>query len=92
MNEEDPRVRFDWTINFGQLLTLLAMVASVVTAYYMLKGEIANHEYRLTAMERFTLEQIKLNGENTNSLGEIKTGVAVIKDRLERNAVGGPKP
>ena len=90
---ENP-VRFDNTVNLGQVLTALSMIASLVAAYFLIKSDIRNHEDRIVRVEQSVNAQNQINVETTKSLGEIKTGVAVIQDRLERNAgpnVGNPK-
>lgn len=85
MSEDNP-VRFDNTVNLGQILTALSMVLSFVAAYFLIKSDIRNHEDRIVRVELFANEQNKINVETTKGLGEIKTGVAVIQDRLERQA------
>lgn len=90
----DNPVRFDNTVNLGQILTALSMIASLVAAYFLIKSDIRNHEDRIVRVEQSVNSQNQINVETTKSLGEIKTGVAVIQDRLERNAgpnVGNPK-
>jgi hypothetical protein len=82
---ENP-VRFDNTVNLGQILTALSMIASLVAAYFLIKSDIRNHEDRIVRVEQSVNSQNQINVETTKSLGEIKTGVAVIQDRLERNA------
>lgn len=86
----DNPIKFDNTVNLGQVLTALSMIASLVAAYFLIKSDIRNHEDRIVRVERSVSQQDALNVETTKSLGEIKTGVAVIQDRLERNnATGG---
>lgn len=87
---ENP-VKFDNTVNLGQIITAVSMVLSLVAAYFLIKSDIRNHEDRIVRVEQSVGEQNRINVETSNRLGEIKTGVAVIQDRLERNAVGNPK-
>ena len=80
----DNPLRFDNTVNLGQIITALSMVLSLVAAYFLIKSDIRNHEDRIVRVEQSVSEQNKINVETTKGLGEIKTGVAVIQDRLER--------
>lgn len=82
-------VKFDNTVNLGQILTALSMMLSLVAAYFLIKSDIRNHEDRIVRVEQSVNSQNEINVETTKSLGEIKTGVAVIQDRLERNTMPG---
>jgi hypothetical protein len=83
---ENP-IRFDNTVNLGQVLTALSMIASLVAAYFLIKSDIRNHEDRIVRVEQFVTGQNAANVENSKSLADIKTGVAVIQDRLERSTI-----
>lgn len=87
MNLEEPRVKFDATVNLGQVITAISMIFSVVAAYFVLKSDIRDHEGRIVRVEN-TIEQQQVTNKTTNdSLNKIEVGVAVIRDRLERNGV-----
>lgn len=91
MSDSNP-VKFDNTVNLGQILTALSMIASLVAAYFLIKSDIRNHEDRIVRVEQSINVQNHINVETTKSLGEIKTGVAVIQDRMERTTVQPPSP
>lgn len=88
---KDSSVKFDSTINLGHIITGGTTIFAIIAGYFVLKSDIRDHESRLSRAEQYITQQ-GITNQNTNvSLNEIKTGVAVIRDRLERSNVGGPR-
>lgn len=77
-------LRFDLSVNLGQVLTATAMILSVVAAYFAIRSDIRDHEGRIARVEQSVINQDVLNQKAGDSLGSIKTDIAVIRDRLER--------
>lgn len=86
MDTEVPKVRFDSTINLGQVITAISMVLSVIAAYYALKSDIQDHETRITRTEKDLARQFDALDKTVDSLSSIKQDIAVIRDRFERKS------
>lgn len=91
MDMKESPVKFDSTINLGHIITGATTLFTIIAAYFILKGDIRDHESRIVRAEQYINQQATVNQNTTMSLNEIKTGVAVIRDRLERSNVGGPR-
>ena len=83
--------KFDATISLGHILTAVSMIFTVVAAYFVLDSRVKLQEDRIIRVEQDLNAQKVLNVKTTDVLSEIKTGVAVIQDRLERSTtIVGP--
>lgn len=82
---EQPHMRFDWTLNLGQILTLAAMIIAGLAAWFNMKTDLRLHEERIERLEtqyKTQWEQVRTTSENLN---KIATDIAVIRDRMERS-------
>lgn len=86
-NTSSKGLRFDLSINLGQVLTAVSMILSVMTAYFAIRSDLRDHESRIAGVEQSVLNQEQFNSKAIDTLGSIKTDIAVIRDRLERAAV-----
>lgn len=81
---KEGSLHFDRTVSLGHVLTIVALMSSLVGAYVAYKVTISNHEDRISRLETLMLQQLNTNQDQVNSLWSIKQDVAVIKDRIER--------
>ena len=92
---EQHHMRFDKTVNLGQILTLIAMLMAGVAAWFAMKSDLRSQEERIERLElsaKTQWEQVRQTSENLN---KIATDIAVIRDRMERsngNALQGSQP
>lgn len=94
---------FDWSINVGQLITIIGMVFALISAYYIIKSDIRSLDIRvldnfnaldrrLVVMERVAQEQITMNAKIIAEVGAVRQDVAVIRDRLEPPPMSSQSP
>ena len=81
---EKPQMQFDAKISLGNVLTLLTLVGGFIASYYAMKASIANHEWRLLALEDRVRVQWNTSANISNDINSIKQDVAIIRDRMER--------
>jgi hypothetical protein len=81
---EEPNVKFDPTVNLGHIISAIVMIISMIATYFALKSDIRDHESRLTVVEEAYKSQHITNNSTRDALNKIETGVAVIRDRMER--------
>ncbi len=84
-------VKFDKTITLGNVILMVGMAGSVVAFFTSTKISLAEHEIRLTRLERITDGLIQSDYTTSVNIGAIKQDVAVIRDRVERPSGGGGK-
>ena len=80
---DEQGVRLDLSINLGQILTAVAMLISVVSAYWALSTQIALNEARVANNEMAITNQQHSLSEAIKVLGDIKTDIAVIRYRFD---------
>lgn len=76
-------VRLDLTINLGQVITAVAMLVSLVSAYWALSTQIALNEARVSNNQMAIVGQQKDIRMAVETLQAIKTDIAVIRFRLD---------
>lgn len=62
-----PKPRFDPTINLGHLLTFGGFILAGLGAWYGVKSEVANIEYRIGSIEK-TAERLTVNVEKLTAI------------------------
>jgi len=62
-----PKPRFDPTINLGHLLTFGGFILAGVGAWYGVKSEVANIEYRISSIDK-TVERLTTNVEKLTAI------------------------
>lgn len=79
-----PLPKLDPTINVGHILIIMSVAASVLFAYTDLRAVDAAHNTRLLAVEKTASNNSADNKVLLNTLSDIKSDLAVIKDRSDR--------
>lgn len=87
-----PRPRFDPTINLGHMLTFGGFILAGLGAWYGVKSEVANIEYRIGSIEK-TAERLTVNVEKLTAITVITArqdeqinAMRLRMDALERRA------
>ena len=81
---EGPRLpRFDWTINFGHLLVIGTVLTALATTYTTYQVTINDHDTRLRALEKQTVNLDGRTSEIYKLLYEMKQELAIINYKLE---------
>jgi hypothetical protein len=87
-----PKPRFDPTINLGHLLTFGGFILAGVGAWYGVKSEVANIEYRISSIDK-TVERLTTNVEKLTAITVVTARqdeqIAAMRtriDALERRA------
>ena len=62
-----PKARFDPTINLGHLITFGGFILAGVGAWYGVKSEVANIEYRISSIDK-TVERLTTNVEKLTAI------------------------
>jgi hypothetical protein len=78
-----PKPRFDPTINYGHILTVISFVAAAAVAYFGMRAELHNVDYRVAKIEN-TLQQLANVIVLTARQDERLTAVERRVDRLEK--------
>ncbi len=92
---EEHHMRFDRTVNLGQILTLVAMIFAGIAAWFNMKADMRLQEERIERLEKGYANQWEQIRATTDALSSIRTDIAVIRDRMERstpNALQGSQP
>lgn len=76
--------KFDWTVNFGHILTLIVLGATGITAFATYRVTVADHDVRLKFLEAQYQQQNNLNNILTTTMNKLLQDVAVVRDRMER--------
>lgn len=90
--EETPRVRFDWTISFGHILTVASVGLALATAYTAYQVTINDHDSRIRALEKTSLTLDARTNEIASVMYSIRQDLAIIKYRMERDDSKGSSP
>lgn len=76
----------NWTIDFGQILTVVVMIAAVVGAHYSLKGSLGVFGARLDALEiRFSETMTRL-GKHEDAITKVTSDLQRVIGSLDRRA------
>ena len=78
------RVNFDNTVNLGHLLIVGTVLASAISTYIALRITINEHDFRISRAENESKIQNTQLQNIQNSIWNIQSDVAVIKDRMNR--------
>ncbi len=76
-----PRVRFDASINFGHILTILSIVGSVFVAYMNIVRTVDGHELRLVTVEKQLDNSEAFQRQLLTTLTAIREDIATLKER-----------
>ena len=76
-----PRVRFDASINFGHILTIISIVGSVFVAYMNIVRTVDGHELRLVILEKQFDNSEEFQRQLLSTLTEIREDIATLKER-----------
>jgi hypothetical protein len=84
--------RFDSTINLGHVLTIVTLLGTLAIAYSTYKVTISSLDSRLAYLETYRVTNLEANDKTrasqlvdmSNALYSIKSDVAIIRDRIER--------
>ena len=75
-------MRFDPTVNIGQLLSAVVILAAVVSAYFTLRTDIQLHDQRIGKLEELAAQQKTRGDEAVRALHDIKTNIAVLRAHI----------
>jgi hypothetical protein len=74
-------VTVDWSINIGQIITIIGMVFAMISAYYILKSDVRALDARISVLELMVRDQIGMNAKVLAEVGAVRQDVAVLRDR-----------
>lgn len=77
---------FDWSLNFGNLLTIIILGAGVVGFIYTLRGRVDDLSHRFLAMEgelRKMVEILVMQGRHDERMSAMDTRIAQQGERLD---------
>jgi len=79
-----PKVRFDASINFGHILTILSIVGSVFVAYMNIVRTVDSHELRLATVEKQVDNTEAFQRQLLSTLSAIREDIATLKERSKK--------
>jgi hypothetical protein len=85
-------MQFDYTINIGQIVTLVSFFGGLVAAWYAVKSDLRSIDARVVNVERDTRGQIEQNARIIGEVGAVRQDVAVIRDRVTPPPISAQAP
>lgn len=76
-----PKVRFDASINFGHILTILSIIGSVFVAYMNIVRTVDEHELRIATVEKQVDTTEAFQRQLLSTLTQIREDIATLKER-----------
>lgn len=82
----------DWSINVGQIITIVGMVFAMISAYFILKSDVRALDARITVLEVMVRDQITMNAKLFAEVGAVRQDTAILRDRLEPPPISPQTP
>jgi len=82
---EKVGIRFSKEISLGHIVMLIGIMGSGISIYTATMVRMGSQDARVVALERIAVTQQDFNKTIIELLNEVRSNVAVLKDRSERD-------